>query len=156
MAKQEITGKEVAPTGGSAPVPQSENTIQLGAVNQLDLSGLTVAQQQQLKEDYARGMLDVHKKAEELKVDVAALEAGLGTMAHQTAEISKSGDSVTLTHSQSNTLGRTEVVMGNTEKAAAGKLSRSQTGEPDRTMLYIGLAALVIIVAGIVLSNAFN
>jgi len=36
-------------------------------------------------------------------------------------------------------------MMGNTERAATGKLSRSQTGEQDRTLIYIVVAAIVVI-----------
>ena len=62
-------------------------------------------------------------------------------MANQTEQVSKAGDSVTISHAHTSTLGRTEVLMGNTEKAAKGKLSRSQTGEDDNTMKYVIIIA---------------
>ena len=70
-------------------------------------------------------------------------------MSDTTREISDRGDAVTITHTQTTKVGRTEIMMGNTEQAQSGKLSKSQTGEKDWTPYYIfgGILALVIIAA---------
>jgi hypothetical protein len=117
------------------------------------LTGLTEEQSQALQMKYAEGILDINKKAHEMKVDVAALEHALGTMSEQTKKVSEAGDSVTITHSQSNPLGRTEVIMGNTDNAARGRLSRSQVGDKDNTLMYVIIGAVVIIIVALILAR---
>ena len=57
-----------------APV-SPETSIDLRQGHILDTSGLTESQIQELKVQYASGMIDIRKKAEDLKVDVGALDA---------------------------------------------------------------------------------
>ena len=52
-------------------------------------------------------------------------------MAEITQEVSASDDAVTVSHTQESSVGRTEVIMGNTEQAMRGRLTKSQTGERD-------------------------
>jgi hypothetical protein len=54
---------------------------------------------------------------------------------------------VTISNTKDDTTGRTEILMGNTDKARGGVLSKSQTGERDWTPYYIiaGLVAIVLI-----------
>lgn len=135
-------------------VPQEENqVIQLVGGAELKIDGLSKEQVQQLMMKYNEGLLDLNKKAQELQIDVGALDVALTTFANNTQRVSEAGDSVTITHSQTSTLGRTEIMMGNTAKAAKGKLSRSQTGEEDRTLLYVGIGAIVLIILALILAT---
>jgi hypothetical protein len=138
--------KQVVKTGEVLPAEPSSNKIQLGAPNQIDLTGLTEQHIQQLRLKHADGMLELNRRAQELHVDVAAMNAGLDTMASTVEKVSKAGDAVTITNVQKNALGQTEVIMGNTEAAARGKISRAQRGDQDRTLWYVIIAAVVIIV----------
>lgn len=81
-------------------------------------------------------------------IDAAVLKKTLNDLADVTIEVSESGNAVTITHTQSTKVGRTEVMMGNTEQAKSGKLSKSQTGVKDWTPYYIfaGILALIIII----------
>ena len=99
--------------------------------------------------EYAKGMTDISKKAQELHVDVATLKNILDQLASTTKEVSEDGGSVTVTHTQSTSIGRTEVIMGNTDEAKGGKLTSSQTGRRDMTPIYMigGLIAAVLIAA---------
>jgi len=153
MADTKHTGKDLVGKDDQALAATPENTIQLGNTNSISTVGLTGKQVEQLRMKHAEGMVDLNKKAQELKIDVGALDATLGTMADQTKQVSEAGDHVTMTHSQSSAIGRTEVVMGNTEKAAQGKLTKSQTGEDDNTLKYVIIGAVVAIVIALV---AFN
>jgi len=140
--------KQVIKTGEVLPVaPAPSNKIQLGAPNQIDTTGLTEQQVQQLRLKYAEGMIALNQKAQELQMDVAAMNAGLNTMASTVKEVSEAGDAVTITNVQKNALGQTEVIMGNTETAMKGRISRAQRGDKDRTLWYVIIAAVVIIVA---------
>ncbi len=124
----------------------SKNTIRLSNTDLLDLSGMSEEETRQLKKDFASGIIDVHKKAAELKVDVGALDSALRSFTEQTSQATKSGTHTTITHTQDSSLGRTEVVIGNTEKAAQGKISRSAAGEKDRTLIILGIIAVVVVI----------
>lgn len=118
--------KQVIKTGEVLPaVPAPSNKIQLGAPNQIDTTGLTEQQVQQLLLKNAEGMIALNQKAQELQIDVAAMNAGLNTMASTVEKLSEAGDSVTITNVQKNALGQTEVIMGNTETAMKGRISRA-------------------------------
>lgn len=93
------------------------------------LSMLPENQRNALLAEHAKGMLDISRKATEMHVDVAALSAALGTVASTTVQAAKDGNSVTASHAQTTSIGRTEVIMGNTDAARVGKLTKSQTGE---------------------------
>ena len=128
-------------------------TINLSQNQVLDLSHLTESQIQELKIQYVSGMIDIQKKAAELKVDVGALDAALGSFTDQTAKATAVGAHTTITHSQTSSAGRTEVVVGNTDKAASGKISRSAAGGNDITLWVVGILAITAIIIAVVLAN---
>lgn len=125
-------------------VPISSNTS-------VDLSWMPEAQRAQLLTEYTRGALDIGRKAQELQVDVEVLRDTLGNLTETTRRVAADGNSVTITHTQTTSVGRTEIIMGNTDNARSGKLSKTQTGEKDWTPMYIiaGLIAIVLIVKAI-------
>lgn len=135
-------GRDITPRPTTSPT-----TVPLGPANAIDLSFLPEAQRTALLHDHARKMLDIGAKAQELHLDVNVLRATLDQLATTTREVSESGNAVTIAHTQTTKVGRTEIKMGNTEEARSGKLSKSQTGERDWNPYYIfaGIAALVLI-----------
>jgi hypothetical protein len=139
--------------GGSVPVLQPNQFLAFGDASGVTLSGLTEQQQRALIEQHARGLVDVNRKAAELGVDVQALGKVLDQGVAITRQASQDGNSATFTHSQTSSIGRTEVIIGNTETASQGKMSRSQTGERDKTMIYLGIAAVVIIALALILTR---
>jgi hypothetical protein len=153
MSNEGGQGKALSTTSGEAKLPTTERAIKLGDLTQIDTTGLSPEQVQQLQIKHAEGMIDVNRKAQALKVEVGALGAGLDTMGTAVKNATEAGSSATITHSQTNTLGHTEVMLGNTETAAKGKLSGRQAGARDYTLYYVGLGALVIIVLAIVLTR---
>lgn len=140
-------------TNDSKAIVKSETRVltelDLTPSNTLDLSHLSDDQKKQLQNDYAKGKLKLALKAEELQIDSSALKKTLHDLSEETIKISQSGDAVTASHSKTTSLGRTEIIMGNTEQAQSGKLSKSQIGEKDWTPYYIfgGIIALIIIVS---------
>jgi hypothetical protein len=145
-------GKEIQNLKREDRLP-ADKKIVLGKSDVLDLSGLSDHQINELKMSYAKGILDVQKKAAELNVEVGALNATLNSFNEQTASATKSGTHATISHSQTTSLGRTEVMIGNTEKAAAGKLSRSAAGEKDRTLMIFGIIAVVVIIIALIFAG---
>jgi hypothetical protein len=123
-------------------------TVPLGPSTSIDLSWLPEAERKALLVDYTRGVLDVGKKAQDLHVDAAVLNTTLQTLANTTREVSESGNAVTITHTQTTSIGRTEVMMGNTQQAQSGKLTKAQTGVSDWMPYYIvgAIAAITLIV----------
>lgn len=123
--------------------------IDLTLGTSMDISWLTESERKVLLTDYTKGILDISRKAQELHVDSAALTRTLDDLSVTTKEVSESGNAITISHTQTTSVGRTEVIMGNTQHAQSGKLSKSQTGEKDWTPYYIfgGILALLIIAA---------
>ena len=144
-----MTDDSKLPVVRPSSVPAS---VSLSPTVALDLSWLPEDKRVALLEEHARGMLDISRKAQEMHVDVAALTAALGTVSNTTLQAAKDGNSVTASHTQTTSVGRTEVIMGNTDAARVGKLTKSQTGETNWTPIYIiiGIIALVIIVTSLV------
>lgn len=130
---------------------KAPTSIQLGSNTSLDLSWMPEDQRIELLTEYARGALDIRHKAQELHVDVDVLRSKLDILADTTRRVAADGTSVTITDTHTSAVGRTEVIMGNTDNARSGKLSKTQTGEKDWTPIYIiaGLIAIVLIVKAI-------
>ena len=119
----------------------------------IDLGTLSGAQQQELVMEYMRGTLDINKKAAEMHVDTQAFKNMLDVMATKTKELAEqSGTSVTMQHTQETSVGRTEVIMGNTAQAASGKLTRTMAREWNLVPLYViaGIIAVLVLVAMLV------
>lgn len=135
-------GRNLVPQPGKMP-----SVITVGPLTTIDISFLPEPQRNAIMEDYARGTIDIAKRAHELGVDVGALKSTLDILSNTTKEVSESGNSVTVSHTQTTKIGRTEIKMGNTEEAKSGKLSKTQTGEKDWNPYYIfgGIVALVLI-----------
>ena len=145
---------EKTETGGNLVVSGSKETkITLGTLQHLDVTDLSTDQIAQLRVKHAEGMIDLNRKGLEMQGDVGATSAALHTLASTVKQVSEAGDAVTVTHVQKNSLGQTEVIMGNTQSALKGKISRASRGESDKTILLAIIAAVVAIVLGIVLSG---
>ena len=132
----------------AVPTGALPSTIQLGGSSQIDLSWMSEEERRALLNVHARDAIALARRAHELGVEVADLRSTLDTLAGATQKVSQAGDAVTLTHVHNSSSGRTEVIMGNTETAAKGKLSRTQTGEFNWIPVYIiggAIAALVIV-----------
>lgn len=124
--------------------------IKLVPNDSIDLSFLPEEERKALLTDHAKGMIDLGKKAQELHIDAAVLKRTLGDLTETAIEGAVNGNSVTISHTQTTSVGRTEVLMGNTDQAHRGKLTRSQTGEKDFTPYYIfGAIIALLVLAGI-------
>ncbi|MFL1517142.1 hypothetical protein [Pseudomonas prosekii] len=137
-------GQNLQVPGQSAEVPNGKS-LKLTQNDVIDLNGLSDSQVSELRIQHAKSLLSLQQKAQEMKIDVAALDASLNSFNDQTAKASQAGSSATIQHSQTTSIGRTEVIIGNTDRAAAGKLSRSAAGEKDRTLIIIGIIAVAVV-----------
>lgn len=135
---------QTADDGPKELAPES-TSLKIGSNEVLDLTGLSDDQVAQLKQQYATGMVDIANKAAELKVDVAALEATLNTLTDQATKATQENVHTTFSHTQTTSTGRTEAVVGNSERAATGKLSRSATGEQSQMLWIVGIIAVAAV-----------
>ncbi|WP_039853672.1 hypothetical protein [Magnetospirillum fulvum] len=141
----EATGRElqsVEPVVANVP---AERAINLAQNDVLDLSGLNDSQIAEIKRQHADGMVSVQVKAAEMKLDVTALDAALTSFTDQTAKASQAGAHATIQHSQTSSIGKTEVVIGNTDRAAAGKIN-SGSNTHLRTLLVVAVVAIAVVV----------
>lgn len=143
----EKQGREIAETSGGREL--ATDSINLRNTDVLDLAGLSEAEKAELKLKHVGGMLDIKKKADELRVDVGALDAALGSFTDQASKASQSGLSATIQFKQTSKIGTTEAVIGNTERAASGKMAIDQ----DKLIWMIGIAAAAAVVIALIVAN---
>ena len=139
-------GGAIQPVRGQAIRFDPLNPITSGDV----FASLTEEQRNSLMMEYARGTLDVGKRASQMHVDVTAFKNMLDVMASKTRELSsQENTSVTMSHTQETSVGKTEVIMGNTAQAASGRLTRTMAGERNMTPFYVvgGVIVLLILVS---------
>jgi uncharacterized protein with beta-barrel porin domain len=129
-------------------IDTKSETIDLSAGNLLDISSMNQEAQALMKQKVAETQLDIHRKAQEAQLELQGTRIQLDNLSSTVRESTKDGTSTTITHTQTTTLGRTEVIMGNTEKAAEGKITRSGAGLEDNTMkvvIVIAIVALLVV-----------
>lgn len=124
--------------------------ISLSPSASIDLSWLPEEERKELMREHAKGLIEISHKAQEMHVDSAALKNTLDNLSSTTKEASENGSAVTISHTQTTSIGRTEVLVGNTEKAKKGRLTKSQTGEKDWTFYYISAFIIAVIVISMV------
>jgi len=132
----------------------AKDRIQLGSRDVLDLSGLKEEEISELKRQHAEGMIDISKKAAEMGVDVQALDNTLRSFVDQTNKATQDGSHTTITHTQTTSIGRTEVVVGNTETAQKAKMTRSALGQKDITIAVVIIGAIAIVVVAMILGGS--
>ena len=140
------SSKENLPVSTNKP----EHSLTVGN-QQIDLSHLPEADRIQLQKKMIEGQIDLQRKMIELGLENQAMDKRIGDITDKVATAAKDGTSATITGAYKDSLGHTEVIVGNTETAAKGKLTRSQTGEKDMTVWYIAIAAVVIVIVALVM-----
>ncbi|SEH51664.1 hypothetical protein [Magnetospirillum fulvum] len=148
MSESEGTGRELQSVSQEPALP-AEKTINLAQSDVLDLSGLDETQISEIKQQQAEGIVAVQVKAAEKKLDVTALDAALTSFTEQTARAVEAGTHATIQHSQTSSIGKTEVVIGNTERAASGKVSSSSDSLQNNSLTILGVIGIVIILLAV-------
>ena len=132
---------------------KEEVVIDLSNNDMLDISGLSEENQQMIQLKAQEAKLELKKKAGEALLDIQGTKANLDTFNQTVQDGTEAGTHVTLTHTQTTSTGRTEVVMGNTDKAASGKVSRSGAGLKDNQLTFVIIGAVVIVIVAIAFSG---
>ena len=142
-------GNEIERTSG--PGIPSANVLNLGPNNtSINLTGISPEKIEELRAQHASGMIELQKKDLNLKIDNASLATTLDSFNNEAAKATQSNISMTATHTQSTAIGRTEVVIGNTDRAASGKLSTSAIGAPDRILWIVGICAVAAVIVALI------
>jgi hypothetical protein len=135
----------------NAPSVPSADVLNLGSNSLIDLTGMPPEQAAELRRQYVSGMIDLKKKGEELKIDNASLAMTLDSFNTEASKATQANVSMTATHAQTTAIGRTEVVIGNTDRAASGKLSASAAGVQDRLLWIVGIAAVAAVIVALII-----
>lgn len=133
-----------------AAMDSRREVLVLGNRTEIDLSMLSESDRKALKMACLQGQIELQQKLGELSIENHALAERLASMAETVTKAETLGASVTVTGAYNDQMGRTEIIMGNTDTAARGKLDRSQKGEQDFTIVYVVIGAIfILILAGI-------
>ena len=101
--------------------PAELNVIDLSAAERvIDLSGLSDDQSAELKTSLASKMIDLQGKKAELTMALQGLNYKLDTMTTNAQKANDAGVSVTINHTQNDATGKTEVMIGNSQRAHHG------------------------------------
>ena len=125
----------------------SKDIVNLTENKSVDLSHLDEESKKEIHQLIAKQKVELAKKGMEQSIDVDSLRARLNTFGNQVYDVIEKGGSITITNAKDDSIGRTEVIMGNTDEAAKGKLSRSAKGLPDNSKWLIIGGVVVAIIA---------
>lgn len=131
----------------------SKDIVNLTENKSVDLSHLDEESKKEIRQLIAKQKVELAKKGMEQSIDVDSLRARLNTFGNQVYDVIEKGGSITITNAKDDSIGRTEVIMGNTDEAAKGKLSRSAKGLPDNSKWLIIGGVVVAIIAILALSG---
>jgi len=147
-------------TSESHPAPQpvkkadtsnGESTAVLAVGGGIEVNGLASNQISVLQKQHAKGLIEVQRKASELKVDIQALDQTLESLTSQARTANDAGVNITATHTQNTSLGQTEIIVGNTQRAASGKVAPLWPGL-DNPQVRTGLMIAGAVIVGAVLA----
>ena len=143
-----MSSKDIVQRGEQLP-----EQITLSGGETLSLQGLSDEQKRTLMMQHAGAMLDLQKKATEYGIDSQGIRNQIDSHIDQANKAKQDGTSATISYDQDSSLGRTEVLVGNTDKAASGKISKSATGEKDNSVMIIVIIAIAAVLVAIFASG---
>ena len=138
----------------NSSMADSKDIVNLTENKSVDLSHLDEESKKEIHKLIAKQKVELTKKGMEQSIDVDSLRARLNTFGNQVYDVIDKGGSITITNAKDDSIGRTEVIMGNTDEAAKGKLSRSAKGLPDNSKWLIIGGVVVAIIAIFALSGS--
>ena len=129
------------------------STTNLGDSQTLDLSQLTDEQKNAVQVRINEAKIDLATKEATAKLDIQATKETIDGHVQTSNTATQQGTSYTATISQDTSIGRTEVVVGNTERAAKGKMSRSGAGQSDISLKAILIVGAVILFTAMIFGS---
>jgi len=147
---QTLPATDAASASPPAQQGQVVRTLHLGRQGVLDLTNLPTHQADALEAKALEKEIERHDRREQLKEDIAVTAAQLATFSKAVADSTQQNAAVTITNTKDDSLGRTEMILGNSDAAQSGKLSRSQQGLSDNAKFWIVLASIAAVVIVVV------
>jgi hypothetical protein len=132
---------------------ENDKKLDLNRMHELDLSKLDDSQKNHILTKLTESQVDLAKTAQQAQIDIGATKTTLNDMTDSVRKATTDGTSATITHAQTTSIGRTEIVMGNTERAAKGKISRSGTGLDNNLMKIVIIAGVFAVITALIISN---
>jgi len=126
-----------------------KNTLALSNnTEELDLSNLSPDSQEEIRKAHALGEIEIRQKAKNMALETTELAENMKNISRTVGDVNQNGGNAQVTKVTDGVLGRTELLIGNTDNAKKGKFTKSQSGQKDNTLMYvlIGAAVLVIVV----------
>ena len=106
-----------------------KKTLDLTQHTNVDMTGLPDEMQHELTKQHISGQIENQRKAAEAGIDAKVLDTKLKTIGTQVGEAIEAGADITISNVKEDSMGRTEIISGNSEAAQKGKLTRSQQGK---------------------------
>lgn len=119
----------------------------------IDLSVLPEKERTEILAKYAKDFVDLQIDGLRKDKETKNLKAVIDVMTDGVSKATEDQSHATMTKVTEDTSGRSEVIIGNTETAAKGKLTRSQEGRDDKPLIILGIVAGVVILLAIIMSN---
>lgn len=138
-------GRDLISGNNLPPVQYGGRILRLQDSTEIDVSDLTEGQRQELEKLHAANMIDLRRKAAEKQIDLQSLDSKMTVFTNAVRGATESGTAATISNVKEDELGRTEIMIGNTDAAKVGRLSNRQAGTTDKTLIYVLIAAVVIV-----------
>lgn len=137
----------------NASLPARPTTLRLGATEEIDLTPLSPASAEEIRKLHASKAVERDHNRETLRQDLSATDKKLEIFTKNVSDTVSDNAAVTITNVHEDSLGRTEIMIGNTDAARRGKLTRSQSGFGDNATFWfiiVGiLGAVIVLVAAL-------
>jgi K+-transporting ATPase c subunit len=147
--------KDFLPTTANNPGEQRD-VLNLGMISSLSLEDLNPDEKAAIRKEQAHAMIAAQEKMANVAVGVKALDASLSSLAANVSNMTADGISATVTNTREDALGRTEVIIGNTDTARSGKLSRTQRGLKDNTAVWMVFALATLAIIAFVVTKLYG
>jgi hypothetical protein len=130
--------------------PSGVSTLISVAQQEIDLADLPEETKNELKTEMTRKVIENADRQVKIGQDVQSLSASLNTMSTSSTEMAQEGLTMTISNTKDDNLGRTEILIGNSDAAQRGKFSRTQSGGSNLSMSTVLLIGGVIVAATII------
>ncbi len=147
---KDVVKKPLTEATKSSEVPIS---LDMGSMQSLDVSKLNQEQQQALQLKLNEAKIDLAASAKKAQIDLEVTKSKMDLHSEMSKNASEDGTAYTGTDSFDSSIGRIEMVVGNTERAAKGKMTRSGAGMEDISMKVIITVGIVIVILALILGG---
>ncbi len=137
--------KQLQTTSNNLPSSVQTTKIDFSFGGSIDLSDLPKDQADELRRRHAENLLALEERAIRTKIDIIGLNDNLNILNANAIKATQGGISMTAEQTLTSSSGKTTIIIGNTERAASGKLSGSMSGSSDTLLKIIIIVAIALV-----------